>query len=183
VANQILKAVDPFDPIAVINQLQSENYELRQALAKARKQLLQLSTCRDFEILSRHGLETAWAKIVGADSWPAYDLVFFDLDGLKQLNERIGYVGANNLIRQSFAKMRGTEYLGRWYSGDEFVGIFPASQSKRILQRLIESFAEHNLSFAASLGQCLSPDLAINVQRQSDRVQAQKSAANNCNSV
>ena len=73
------------------------------------------------DILNRNGLDLLLPTIK-PDQW----LCFFDVDGLKQINERYGKLYAGKLISICI-EVRITDQLltvGQWYSGDEFVAVF-----------------------------------------------------------
>lgn len=172
--------IDPFDPIATAEhlasrvwELEQQNYELQQALARANQQVAAMGRCRTFEILTRAGLELEWDRVkVG---YPCFDVLYFDIDNLKQLNTTHSITGANRMIREAFACIRQTEIVGRWFSGDEFVVICVGSQSRRILARLEASFATQGISFTSAIGQCLSADLQASVaplMREVERAKA-----------
>lgn len=61
-------------------------------------------------------------------------VVYFDIDNFKAFNNEHGKAHANVIIRNAI-KPRGYDILGnasavgRWFSGDELAGIFPASDA------------------------------------------------------
>jgi len=85
-------------------------------------------------------------------------LLMIDLDGLKQLNSRLGHVGADAVIAAAAGVLRTTtrpgDILGRW-GGDEFVALLPntdAGEAIRVAERIRAEVAALRLPVTAPAG-------------------------------
>lgn len=119
--------------------------------ARATHMAASLLTDPTFGCLTRAGITRRWR--------PGMVALFFDLDGLHDLNATYGYEEVDRRIRAALAVCRRDEAaVGRWYSGDEFVVIVPTVEAAHAVeQRLRVALADVGLSatFAASLGTTL----------------------------
>ena len=101
-----------------------------------------------FGVLTRQGLDEALADL---DVTGLY-LVFFDIDRLKQANDRYGKVKSSAYIKASI-QPRANDILGekeriigQWFSGDEFVGIFTESEVLGYAQRVQRTLHQYQMS-------------------------------------
>jgi len=108
-----------------------------------------------------------------------------DLDGLKEINDRLGHAAGNRAIMALAdavrEELRDTDFAAR-YGGDEFVVLLPqtsepqgAQFAERLRRRLIEVSAEAGLPVRGSIGVAAvsadeldSPDAAEDLLRRAD---------------
>ena len=88
-----------------------------------------------FDIPRRPVLERRWRNTETGSH-----LIFFDLDGLNQLNARYGYAEVNRRIAATFAALqadvRPDTQVYAYQSGDEFVALCPAGDSHGLTCRI-----------------------------------------------
>lgn len=70
-------------------------------------------------------------------------LVYFDIDNLKDCNNRWGKDGSSMRIR---AGLRGFDLLGSWFSGDEFVAVVPDDDARGLAERFQRQLRENGMS-------------------------------------
>lgn len=99
--------------------------------------------------------------------WVGFDILFFDVNKMKQLNENYGYDGADAKIRTALKVIR-RRYLwrfsvGRVYSGDEFMVLVPRMRNEKgqwlseaIRIRVCEAFERDGMSVTAYCGRSLN---------------------------
>lgn len=122
--------------------------------------------CSDviFNILNRNGLEEKISQIN-----EEFNAIFMDFNDIHDLNQLFGYEKVNSKIRRSFEVFRSDKILiGRWFSGDEMVIIYPINvKDDVILARLSECTNAQGLSFKyALIHQCNSlKDLKESIKR------------------
>ena len=80
-----------------------------------------------------------------------YTFVFADLDRFGQVDARIGYEGANRLVRtslRSFWRSGDLALVFRYFSGDEFLVAVHGDQNAahKVAERLQAAFNAHELS-------------------------------------
>lgn len=151
--------------------LQAEIENLRRELAEAEARIAELEAHADvdplLEILNRRGFERELARSLAYVK--RYDtvavLMFIDLDGFKDVNDRHGHAVGDALLKAVAAELtrhvRASDVVGR-LGGDEFgvlmwnLGGPHAAAKARDLERLIEQACiEHGaarLSVGASAG-------------------------------
>lgn len=152
-----------------------------QALLRLQARLKDLTADRDsllydpvFGCLNRAGLERQWT-ITRA----THGIIFFDLDNMKQANDRFSYDGVNARIKLALLRsVRADEtYAGRWFSGDELVLCAPKQVLVTIAERAKLAFADEGLTFTAAISHGYGfYDLFEVVQQASQAVQAAKRA-------
>jgi len=117
-----------------------------------------------------------WPEISSQAVW----LVFFDVDGMKELNSRGSWDETSALIKRSIV-MRSSDYVaGQVLSGDEFV-VAISNNSKRdaldprgLCQRILANFHKEGASATFAFGKITSTDLQENLKPLKDLVQAAK---------
>lgn len=133
--------------------LEAELARLRQELADARRRIVELEAHADIdpllEILNRRGFERELARSLAYVQ--RYDtvaaLMFIDLDGFKDINDRHGHAAGDALLKAVAAALtrhvRASDVVGR-LGGDEFGVVMwnvegpHAAAKARDLERLIE---------------------------------------------
>lgn len=98
----------------------------------------------------------------------SFDLVLFDLDQLKNINEHLGHRAGDELLRAFVDKLkenlRESDFLAR-YGGDEFVAVFFESTHTEIaekLDRLNQAFSEDCFEFQ---GQCFGCSFSYGISQ------------------
>jgi len=133
----------------------AEDYERRIKALETR--VSELSVSPWFGCLTRNALDVAIRAIDTADLW----VCFFDIDRLKQANERWGKLTTSNKIAASI-KPRSSDLLaeyhlpivGQWFSGDEFVAILPEADVLGYAQRVQKALHSEELSATFVLVSC-----------------------------
>ena len=133
---------------------------------------------------TRAGFEhVVWPEIASRARW----LVYFDIDGMHALNEKMGgYAPVDAMIRQVLAAVRASDYVGgQLNSGDEFLICVTASDQRPepdlvtaegLVDRLVFEFAKLGMSATFAIVPVKSTDLAENVQPAVDQVLDAKKA-------
>ncbi|MCJ7856991.1 EAL domain-containing protein [Lachnospiraceae bacterium NSJ-143] len=99
---------------------------MKAGLSQERERLLVDEACHDYltGLLNRRGLNTA-IELLRKDEMPIA-VYLFDLDNLKQINDKFGHMEGDRMLREFGAILnvytRGSDILSR-YGGDEFVVI------------------------------------------------------------
>lgn len=96
-------------------------------------------------------------------------IAFVDIDGLKEVNDRLGHIHGDQVIKQIAQVIQGSVRAGDWvvrYGGDEFIVIFEGSTeavAAKAIERMYENLAIANerqqtyaLSFSVGLKQLTS---------------------------
>lgn len=119
--------------------------------------------------------------------WPriqaeAQHIIFFDIDDMHGINEKHGYDGANELIKDSLAMRASDVMAGQWFSGDEFIiavtddlSRLHPSNPMEFAARLLEIFVENGISATFAVAPVISTDLYTNVAPAHHKVQEAKS--------
>lgn len=118
--------------------------------------------------LTRHGLARRWTG-TGA-------ILFFDIDGMRELNKRHGYAVVDHRIGGALAATcrAGEAVAARWASGDELViWLTDIDLVPLVLPRLHRALAERGLSAMVAAAPA-ERDLVATVARASALVLAQK---------
>ena len=92
----------------------------------------------DFCVLSKTGLiETL------KNNDTLYNGVFLDFNGIKELNEKLGYDKTNDTLKDVFTsyKFRRSDIVARYFSGDEFIIL-----AKHNIIELLDRFEKHCFS-------------------------------------
>lgn len=84
-----------------------------------------------FGTLTRNAFDILLDQI---DDWSNRAIVYFDIDGLKQANDRWGKAGSSKRIADALAWRAGD--IGCWFSGDEFAAIVPVADALEFAQRI-----------------------------------------------
>ncbi len=80
---------------------------------------------------------------------------FIDLNQIRMLNERLGYVEVDRRVKAAFSMpFRRSDIVARWYSGDEIVILFDSDRSgaERKISQLKDSAASQGLTFHHAIG-------------------------------
>jgi diguanylate cyclase (GGDEF)-like protein len=99
--------------------------------------------------------EIAFRELSGATrSGFGISLLIFDLDDLKQINDRYGHPAGDAVIQAAAEALRGSlrdeDFLCRW-GGDEFCALLPragSEQAQSVAERVLQSF--HELGFSVA---------------------------------
>lgn len=159
-------AVDPRCVLFLLDQLVKTQQQLKEAHRAMHALLLDPT----YGCYSRSGLEQRWHA-----RQPDHDtLVFFDLDGLHDANERLGYHEVDRRIAAALKVDRTTIILGRYYSGDELVLLCSAADAPGLAQRIRAQLAVHGLSATFGITPITTPDLTSAVEPAATLVQAAK---------
>jgi diguanylate cyclase (GGDEF)-like protein len=124
-------------------------------------------------VLNRRGFEQeATRKLSRSDDDANGALLFIDLNGFKQINDRYGHEVGDQLLRTAAERLksslRSCDIIGR-PGGDEFVALVPDVSAKiadKLANRLTEALGTdyvigpHSLDCAASIGLALYPENA-----------------------
>jgi hypothetical protein len=115
--------------------------------------------------------------------WPeiypgARYLVYFDVDGVHQVNQQHGsYAAFDAMMKQVLNSVRTTDYVSCQYqSGDEYLICMVESAQRAVLdpegliQRLTEELARYGLTAIFTWGEVKSMSLIENVKPLADRV-------------
>lgn len=139
----------------------------------------ELSWNDGFGCYTRAGFEkTIWPQIQSKAKY----IIFFDIDEMGELNDKHGYEGVNELIKNSLS-LRVSDFMaGQWFSGDEFIICITDNDPERPYEsnpvefacRLAEIFMENGVSATFSVAPVISEDLYTNVAPAHHQVQEAK---------
>lgn len=79
-------------------------------------------------------------------------VVYFDIDNFKTMNSHLGKAHCNAVIAKCIQPRgydiigRSKPLVGRWFSGDELVGIFPANDANGYAERVQRALHSYNAS-------------------------------------
>ena len=122
-----------------------------ESVSALRAQIVRLAYDRAFGMLTRPALLDRAERLPNGE----YFVLALDLDGVHELNGRVGYEEVNRRVRESFVPaFRHTDLVGRWFSGDEILVLLPYDSSAAIglVKRLHREAAANDLSFTHALG-------------------------------
>jgi diguanylate cyclase (GGDEF)-like protein/PAS domain S-box-containing protein len=76
-------------------------------------------------------------------------IIIFDIDGFRNMNERIGYAASDRILRELAtlfrSRIRSTDFLGRW-GGDEFIILTPCPMAAACqLAEQLRDMTEHQI--------------------------------------
>jgi diguanylate cyclase (GGDEF)-like protein len=111
-----------------------------------------------------------------------FTLIFLDLNGFKQVNERLGHRAGDELLKtvsdRLIARTRATDTVCRW-GGDEFLILFESTYetafARSMAERILESFQEPfvwgdtEVQLGASLGVVINTDCQAEIADLIDR--------------
>ena len=107
-----------------------------------------------------------WRRIADKAKW----IIYFDIDGMGELNEQHTHAGVNTMIKKSLA-VRASDYMtGQRYSGDEFIVVVTDDPERgetdplQLTMRLKEALRENGLSATFAIAPVISDDLMENVE-------------------
>ena len=121
----------------------------------------------DYGCFTREGFrKMVWPSIADKAKW----IIFFDIDGMGELNEQHTHAGVNAMIKKSLA-VRASDYMtGQRYSGDEFIVVVTDDPERgetdplQLTMRLKEALRENGLSATFAIAPVISDDLMENVE-------------------
>jgi len=136
-------------------------------LRRAEEQLKRVSTTDvSTGTLNRQGMERALdAEIERAIRYRgSLSMIMLDIDGFRQLNERLGYSASDRILRDLAAAVKSrihvTDFLGRW-SGDEFMILTHLSSAAAVqLAEKLRDMAQH-MTFGENNHLTLSAGVAV----------------------
>jgi hypothetical protein len=107
-----------------------------------------------------------WPSIAPQAKW----IIYFDIDGMGELNAIHTHAGVNAMIKNSLS-IRGSDYLaGQRYSGDEFFVCVTDDPERgntdpiQLAVRLKQSLRENGLSATFAIAPVISDDLMENLE-------------------
>lgn len=160
--------------------LEQQVRHLEGKVAHLNAQIESLKKDPSYGIYSRQGLEIVWDGLVTGGHKDLYAIIFCDLDDLKAANTERGAAKVDRQISEWFSTLRANEALNgelvnsRYYSGDEFAILCPASEARAAAQRLADGLRAVNLTAVFAIVDCASDDLAQNCEVASAIVQRVK---------
>lgn len=131
------------------------------------KLLKQMAWNEAYGCYTRQGFQQLiWHRIAADAKW----LIYFDIDGMRELNDQHTHRGVNEMIKKSLT-VRSTDYLaGQRYSGDEFMVVVTDDPERgetdplQLTMRLKEALRENGLSATFAIAPVISDDLMENVE-------------------
>jgi GGDEF domain-containing protein len=147
-------------------------------IAELEEKLHQACWDEDYGCHNRKGLELlVWPEIKTRARW----LVFFDLDYLHDLNEKMGgYTPVNAMIRQVLATVRSSDHKAcRWQSGDELLLVITETETRKVddisvaegmVKRLQKALAAQGMNATFAIVPVKSMDLVENVTPAVEKV-------------
>ncbi|MGB3613089.1 MAG: diguanylate cyclase [Elainellaceae cyanobacterium] len=145
----------PFDLLELTATIAAIGWAVREC-RRARKAMFD----GVYGCLTRSGLEANPPK--------AGSILFFDVDGMHDANERWGYEAVDSRIRAAIAQFRqsrGSSIVARWYSGDEVLAVVPQKDAVGAAERMLQVFREQELG--VTIGVC---DISVGDWREAVRV-------------
>jgi len=153
-------------------------------IAQQQELIHKLSWDEDYGCHNRKGFELlVWPEIKTQARW----LVFFDLDYLHDLNQKMGgYPPVNAMIRQVLETVRSSDHKAcRWQSGDELLVVIAETESRKtddisvaegMVKRLQEALAAHGMAATFVIEPVKGTDLVENVAPAIEKVFEAKKA-------
>lgn len=150
-----------------IEQLQAKLAELEMQNQQLLEENRTLSYNEEYGCHTRPGFQKLiWTTIADKAKW----LIYFDIDGMRELNELYTHAGVNARIKKSLS-VRASDYkTGQRYSGDEFficVTENPehaAVDPVEFAMRLLEALQRNGLSATFAIAPVRSDDLMENLE-------------------
>lgn len=142
--------------------------------AEMREALVKTVWNEGFGCFNRQGFEhLVWPQIREEARW----IIYFDVDGMHELNEQYGYDQVNEMIKQVLSIVRSSDYIaGQRFSGDEFVVVLTENPDhapldpEGMVERLVQELARHGMSATFAYDAVVWPDLTRNVKRAAESV-------------
>ncbi len=137
------------------NRLIGDLRDLYPENAKKAELIKKLSIDTSFGILTRQAFELIEFdkikdKITG--------IIFGDIDGMHELNEKFGYQEVDRRIREAL-KISGKFVAARWYSGDEIVWVLLEGDAYRVSDWIKTHFKNEELGITVSARTLDNPSL------------------------
>lgn len=129
----------------MITQTKPTVEELLARIAELEAKLEVHRRCPIFNILSRTGVEEEWETRKHEEK---IAIAVIDVDDMKLANNKYGYDGVNERIKNSFSVVRKSNILtvGRLFNGDEMIIIAPENEILAPCKRLQQAFKTNGLS-------------------------------------
>jgi diguanylate cyclase (GGDEF)-like protein len=171
--------------IFLYGTLRQLNREQRRAQARFKHQATHdsLTQLHNRAAVMEH-IDTYLADRESAAALGGMALLLLDLDGFKEVNDRLGHDAGDELLQQvaqrALGTLRETDYVAR-LGGDEFLIVIPqvsdADTAALVAQKLINAIgAEYSLGAAASASITASIGIAMFPQNTRDRESLMKFA-------
>jgi len=185
----IARVHDPEPKLSRLGQLETELDAVRRALALAKSEIVAIQSAeKSARYLAMHDALTSLpnlryfrlrlerAMMTGAlysqlYSQPSFAMLYFDLDGFKQLNDAHGHHFGDGLLRIVAARLahavRAEDFVSR-LGGDEFACLIAGKPRRDQLTRLANNLYDavraplrvdgHDLEVCVSIGIAIAPD-------------------------
>lgn len=159
----------------------------KRIFAQQEELIHKLAWYQNYGCFNRGGLEyVKWPEKAHKAKW----IVYFDVDGVHEINEKHGtYDAFNGMIKDVLSKFRRDDIFAALYnSGDEFVLCITeepagvgnerrqAIDPEKVVERLTEELARHGLSAIFAIEPVKSLLLDENIKPVADRVLEAKKA-------
>lgn len=150
-----------------VNLLLEKIQELERRNAELEEENQDLAFNEEYGCYTRSGFQKRiWRNIADKAKW----IIYFDIDGMGELNELHTHAGVNARIKKSLA-VRTSDYLaGQRYSGDEFFVVVTDDPERgkpdplQLIIRLKAALRENGLSATFAIAPVISDDLMENVE-------------------
>ena len=142
---------------------------------------VRLAWNHEFGCYTRNGFEyMKWPEIRSSARY----IIYFDIDGMKGLNDELGKLEVNARIKQALSTLRATDYVfaGQYFSGDELAIVMCESPDgmvgdpKGLIERLAGAFKEVGIKATYGFDQVKGADFVENVEPVAELVHEYKKA-------
>jgi len=141
--------------------------QLQQQIAQLQEENAELSWNDDYGCYTRQGFKKlVWPSIAEKAKW----IIFFDIDGMRELNDLYKHAGVNARIKKSLTVRTSDYKAGQRYSGDEFMVVVTNDPERgetdpiRLTMRIKEALHENGLPATFAIAPVISDDLMENVE-------------------
>ena len=142
---------------------------------------VRLAWNHEFGCYTRNGFEyMKWPEIRSSARY----IIYFDIDGMKGLNDELGKLEVNARIKQELSTLRATDYVfaGQYFSGDELAIVMCESPDgmvgdpKGLIERLADAFKAVGIKATYGFDQVKGADFVENVEPVAQLVHEYKKA-------